>query len=149
MSNKIDLEQKINDYNTLIELLEKKKGLVEAGMETVEVDRLIESYKLGIEIREKTKYRDQLIPLLVQENQKLDQQLQVVNDNFPKVIEALNAKLNEMSPEDQQQYLGIRKLHNEGGWISDIQRIQGYRILITYVQKYGVAEGNDSNEDSE
>jgi hypothetical protein len=147
MSNKIDLEQKINDYNVLIDLLEKKKGLVEAGMETADVDRLIEAYKLGVEIREKTKYRDNLIPLLQQENQKLEEQLRVVTENFGPALEAVKGKVNDMSQEDQQQYFAIKKLHKDGGWISDMQRIQAYRIIISFIQKYG--QSNDSNEDSE
>ena len=64
MNYKIDLEQKINDYNVLIDLLEKKRGCVEAGIETDDVDKQIEVYKLSVQIREKTKYRDNLLPLL-------------------------------------------------------------------------------------
>jgi predicted AlkP superfamily pyrophosphatase or phosphodiesterase len=147
MSNKIDLEQKINDYNVLIDLLEKKRGCVEAGIETDEVDKQIEVYKLSVEIREKTKYRDNLLPLLHQENQKLEEQLKVVSENFGPALDAVKGKVNDMSQQDQEQYFAIKKLYKDGGWVSDMQRIQAYRIIVTFIQKYG--QSNDSNQDSE
>jgi len=146
MQELINIEQKVVDYDTLIDLLSQKKAAVEGGLPTEDIDRKIEVYKLEIEIREKVKYRDQLMPLLEQEQAKFNQAMEEVKANMGPLLDSLKEPAKEsMSKEDQAQYYGIRKINHEGS-SSPVQKLQAYRFLLSLMQKYAPVS-NDSNED--
>jgi hypothetical protein len=135
MSN-INIEQKINDYSTEIELLEKKKALLEAGKDTVEVDRQLEIFRTSVTIREKTKLKEALIPILQDSNAQLELELKVANEQMDEGLTRLMEVINDMSEEDTRQLLAIKKLNKDNAWQAPQHKIQAFQVVVNLFQKY-------------
>lgn len=135
MSN-INIEQKINDYTVEIELLEKRKALLEAEKPTEDIDRQIDIFRTGVLIREKNKLKDALIPTLEEANKQLEAELKVANEQIEAGITALMENVNRMSDEDVRQLLAIKKLNKEGGWQAPQHKIQAFQVIVNLYRKY-------------
>jgi predicted nuclease with TOPRIM domain len=141
--NRVDIEQKVTDYNELIGLLNNKLTILSTlnykSDPLKAIDNKIDIHKLKVEIREKTAYRDKLLPLLKAETEKHNGELEFVKANFEALLKDTKALEGDMEKKHKAMFRAIKNHFNKDTWESESHMIQGYRTVAGMKQHYEAA----------
>ena len=139
--DKIKYEEKIKDYNELISLLNKKLTIISSlqfnSDPVKEIENKIDIHKLKVDIREKTAYRDKLIPLLKQEEDRFNAELNYVNQNFEALLADTKKMEGDMDKKHKAMFRTIKNHYKDNSWESEAHKMQGFRTVSGMNQHYG------------
>ena len=163
MSNKIDLEQKINDYNVLIDLLEKKKGLISADfiyklsekpaetLLTFKFERnqdYVRFFKKAVDlVNEKEGYNLEFnLNLIVKEFDPYDP-----NEELPLKADMRPYCFREMENRGVQLYASFEELPNASGYHRDVLNIidsENQKIISSRNGKLTISSDEEKDQGS-
>lgn len=141
--NRVDIEQKVTDYNELIGLLNNKLTILSNLNYKADplkaIDNKIDIHKLKVEIREKTAYRDKLLPLLENEKEKQQKEFDYATEHFTELLNETKKLEGHMEKNHKKMFRAIKNHYNNGTWEGMAHLIQGFRTLAGMKQHYEAA----------